>query len=235
VSPRRIGRAAAALLLGLSASACMSIDTNTNQSYTGPAVYSGTRYDLGGMGNALIDFQIPWLMFLVMDLPFSLVADTVLLPFTIPRDSARSEKQTEEMQVSKERPSPATPFKDEPPLDTAKRLFQACEKMVLRLDPHLADCYSIDAQVEVDGGPPLRGGDYKLMLREGIERASFKGETVDWREPEYAVEGERVRIKAMRGSNVEPPRSPMVLVVGPCPDGSWRILEEQSIGWPEPK
>ena len=235
MSRSRIGRGAAALLLALAASACMAIDTQTNKSYRGPLVYSGTRYDLEGAGNSFVDFNIGWLMFLLADLPFSFLADTVMLPYTIPKESARSQEHAEEIEVATERPSPVKPRAGEAPQATAERLFTACEKLVVAHDPHLTDCYSIDAQIQISGDTPIRGADYKPLLREHLARSEAAYESVDWRDPQYQVEGERVRITAVRGSSARKERAPIVLVVGPCSDGAWRILEEDSVGWPEPK
>ena len=227
-------RAGALALLALGASACMAIDTQTNKGYKGPLVYSGTRYDSGLFGNALVNFDMGSMMFALIDFPFSFLVDTVLLPVTIPRDMARSNRATEEAQVASERPSPVQSRANEAPLATAQRLFAACEELLRDRDPHLADCYSIDAQIELEGQPPLRGADYKPLLRAGLERAEATYQSLDWREAAYEVEGERVRITAVRGSSLNPARTPLVLVVGAGPDGSWRIVEEKSIGWPEP-
>lgn len=231
---RSVGAGAIALL-ALTTSACMTIDTQTNKGYHGPLVYSGTRFDASTLGESFINLSIGGMMFALVDIPFSFLLDTVLLPVTIPRDSARSEKQAEEAQVTSERPSPVQPLADEAPLATAQRLFTACEKLLSHRDPHLADCYSIDAQIELEGQPPLRGAEYKPLLRAGLERAVSAYQSLDWRDPAYAVEGERVRITAVRGSSTDPARTPLVLVVGAGSDGSWRIVQEQSIGWPEPK
>jgi uncharacterized protein YceK len=222
-------------LLALVTSACMSIDTQTNKGYHGPLVYSGTRYDSSYFGEAFIRLSIPAMMFALVDFPFSFLLDTVLLPVTIPRDMARSEQHAEEVQVTSERPSPVQPHADEAPLAAAERLFTACEKLLTHRDPHLADCYSIDAQIELDGQPPIRGAEYKPVLRAGLERAEAAYQSLDWREPAYQLEGERVRITAVRGSSLDPARTPLVLVVAAGADGSWRIVEEQSVGWPEPK
>src|SRR5262245_28100723 len=212
----------------------MAIDTQTNKGYRGPYVYSGTRYDAGLFGNSLVNWDFFGMMFAAFDLPFSFLADTVMLPVTIPRDSARAETRATEVQVASERPSPVQPRAGEAPLATAQRLFTACETLLVDRDPHLADCYSIDAQIVLADQPPIRGAEYKPILREGLERAVASYQSLDWREPTYEVEGERVRITAVRGSSVDPARTPLVLVVGANPDGSWRILEEQSVGWPEP-
>jgi uncharacterized protein YceK len=231
---RRIARFGAVALLALATTACMAIDTQTNKGYTGPLVYSGTRYDAAAFGDSLIDFNIGWMMFTIIDFPFSFLADTVMLPMTIPRESARSAKQTEEVDVAVERPSPVQPRAGEAPLATAQRLFSACEGLMRDRNPHLADCYSIDAQIQLEGATPVRGAEYKQMLRDGLARAVTAYQSLDWREPAYQVEGERVRISAIRGSSADPARTPLVLVVGASSDGSWRILEEQSVGWPEP-
>jgi uncharacterized protein YceK len=234
VSRSRIARLGAVALLALAATACMAIDTQTNKGYRGPLVYSGTRYDASQFADSFIDFNMGWMLFTLFDFPFSFLADTLMLPYTIPRESARGEKAAEEVQTVAERPSPVQPRAGEAPLATAQRLFVACEKLVRNHDPHLTDCYSIDAQIQIDGAAPLRGADYKPVLREGLARATAAYESHDWREPVYQVEGERVRISAVRGSSTDPARTPLVLVVGAGADGSWRILEEQSVGWPEP-
>ena len=227
-------RTGAVALLALTASACMAIDTQTNKGYKGPLVYSGTRYDSGMFGNALVGFNMGAMMFALIDFPFSFLVDTVLLPVTIPREMARSDKAAEEAQVASERPSPVQPRANEEALATAQRLFTACDKLLRERDPHLADCYSIDAKIELTGEPPMSGAEYKPLLREGLERAVTAYQSLDWRDPQYQVEGERVRISAVRGSSADPARTPLVLVVGPGADGSWRIVLEQSVGWPEP-
>src|SRR5262245_21668915 len=98
----------------------MAIDTQTNKGYHGPYVYSGTRYDAGLLGNGLVDLNMWTMMFALCDIPFSFLADTVMLPVTIPRDSARSEKHAEEAQIASERPGPVQPQAGEAPLATAQ-------------------------------------------------------------------------------------------------------------------
>src|SRR5262245_38990609 len=212
----------------------MAIDTQTNRSYKGPLVYSGTRYDAALFGNGLVDLNLGSMMFALVDFPFSFLGDTVLLPVTIPREMSRSEQHDTEVQVATERPSPVQPRADETPLATAQRLFTACEKLLRDRDPHLADCYSIDAKIELAGQTPLRGADYKPVLRAGLEEAVSEYQSLDWRDPSYTVEGDKVRISATRASSSDPARTPITFVVGAGSDGSWRILEEQSVGWPEP-
>ena len=64
-----------------------------------------------------------------------------------------------------------------------------------------------------------------------MARDAAAGHLVEWREPSFSADGAQVRIDATRASSSEPSRSPLVLRVGPCSDGAWRILNETSIGW----
>ncbi|HXZ86417.1 MAG TPA: YceK/YidQ family lipoprotein [Myxococcota bacterium] len=230
-------RAAAVLALGASLG-CMTIDTRRDPSYHGPWVYSGVRKDgalldsvhepnLGQEVGALLF----WSTFLAMDAPFSFLADTALLPITIPEDRKLDADKAREAQVNSERPSPIEPTPGEDALATARRLFATCAELLHDQDPHLSDCYSIDAQVELAGGGSLRGSEYKQAVRAGIERNASAGRYVEWRNPTFSADGERVRIDATRASSVDPPRTAITLVVGPCADGGWRIVSETSIGW----
>jgi hypothetical protein len=97
-------------------------------------------------------------------------------------------------------------------------------------DPQLADCYSIGARIELGGAAAQSGADYKPALRAALARDASDGVLVEWRNPTFAPDGERVRISATRASSAVAARSPVTLVVGPCTDGGWRILEETGPG-----
>jgi uncharacterized protein YceK len=204
----------------------MTIDTQTDPGYEGPQVYSGVRKDGRMLTDTFLAFQIPWIGFTLVDLPFSFLADTVLLPVTLPRDRERARKLADESQVATERPSAIPAVAGEAPTATAVRLFTQCARLLHDQDPHLADCYSIDAKVEITGSEPMRGADYKQSLREALARDRSDSEIVEWRDPSYAADGERVRISAKRASSSNANRLPVSLVVGPGSDGGWRILEE---------
>jgi hypothetical protein len=77
----------------------------------------------------------------------------------------------------------------------------------------------------------LSGAEYKPALRAAIASDVSQGHLVEWRTPTFSAEGGRVRIDATRASSTDPPRSPLTLVVGPCADGAWRIVSEESVGW----
>jgi uncharacterized protein YceK len=206
--------------------ACMTLDTQMDKGYHGRQVYSGVRKDTALFLPAFQSLSLGWVLISLVDFPFSFLADTVLLPVTIPRDAASDRMRAEELEVASERPSPVKPVADEAPVATAQRLFDTCSKLLQDQDPHLADCYSIDARVELAGAEPLRGADYKPALRAALARDTSDGVLVEWRNPSFAVEGERVRIAATRATSAVAARVPVTLVVGPCADGGWRILEE---------
>jgi uncharacterized protein YceK len=211
----------------------MTLDTQLNEAYDGPQVYSGVRKDLEIMGPAFLNLSLGWVVITLFDLPFSFVADTVLLPVTIPRESGRSVERAERLQVETDRPALAHASPGEPPLDGARRLFDACRERLRRQEEGFSDCYAVDARVSLAGGQVLRGADYKRVVRQALSRQQATGVFVDWRDPVYALEGERVRVRASRRSTGEPAESALELVVARGSDGGWRIVEETSVGFPE--
>ena len=221
---------AAGLALALG-SGCMTIDTQTDEGYDGPRTYSGVRKDLTILPDALLSFSIPWVGISLVDLPFSFLADTVILPVTWPKESERQKKVAEEMQVATERPPVIQPIEGDKGVDTASRLFKECARLLHDQNPHLGDCYSIDAKVEITGQDELRGAAYKTVLRRALERDASDGILVEWRDASFGSDGERVRIAAKRVTSANATRLPVVLIVGPCADGGWRILEEISPGF----
>ncbi|MGH2901256.1 MAG: YceK/YidQ family lipoprotein [Solirubrobacteraceae bacterium] len=211
----------------------MTVDTQLNKGYKGPRVYSGVRKDLSLMGPAFLNLNFGWVVITLFDFPFSLVADTLILPVTIPRDLDRGKVEEEHERVDTERPAVVYADAGEAPADTARRLFDACRALLQRQSPDLSDCFSIEAVITLSGAQPLKGAAYKPDVREAIERDRDDGIFVDWRDPTFELEGERVRIRATRRSSREPPETPLVFVLGAGSDGGWRIVEEISVGWPE--
>jgi uncharacterized protein YceK len=212
------------------ASGCMTIDTLNDEGYDGPRTYSGVRKDMAIFPDAFLSLSFPWMGITLVDFPFSLIADTVILPVTIPREAERQKGLADEARVDTERPGVLKAEPGESEVDTAHRLFTECAKLLHAQDPHFADCYSVDARVEITGSEPVSGADYKPALRKDLARDASEGALVDWREPSFASEGDRVRIAAKWASSLTPTRLPVVLIVGPCPDGAWRIVEEISPG-----
>lgn len=221
------------LALLLCTPGCMSLDTQLNRGYEGPYVYSGVRKDFEIMGPAFLKLSFGWVLITLFDLPFSLVADTVLLPVSIPRDSERAQRVAERTQVESDRPALVHAKAGEAPADTARRLFEECRALIRRQDADFTDCYSIDASISLAGAQPMRGAEYKSILREAISLDQKEEIFIDWRDPVFEPEALRVRVRATRRSTREPTESALELVIGAGSDGGFRILEETSVGWPE--
>lgn len=220
-----------ALLFG--ATGCMTLDTQFSRGYEGPYVYSGVRKDLEILGPAFLHLSFGWVTLSLLDLPLSLVADTLFLPVSISRDAVRDAKIEEKTQVRSDRPALVHAKAGETPVQTARRLFDECRDLLRRQDDAVADCYSVDAWITVVGGTSRRGSDEKLTIRQAIALHRELGISVDWREPVFEPDGERVRITATRRSSQSADASEIVFVVAAGPDGGWRIVEETGIGWPE--
>jgi uncharacterized protein YceK len=219
----------ATLALLLCASGCMTVDTQLDKGYKGPRVYSGVRKDLRLMGPAFLNLSFGWVVITLFDLPFSLVADTLLLPVTIPRDLDRSKVEKEQARVDSERPALVHANAGEAPADTARRLVERAARCCA-VNRRSSRLLSIDAVV---GAAPLSAERLQVALREAIERHRATGTFVDWRDASFAAEGERVHVRATRRSTGEPAESALELVLAAGPDGGWRIVEESSVGFPE--
>jgi uncharacterized protein YceK len=218
----------------------MTLDTLNNPGYDGPWTYSGARADLGLMRDLFLNWNLPLLFVFTADLPFSAVADTLVLPLTIPRERRRLAEVESARRVDVERPSLVQPEPGEKPEATAQRLFERCREAVRTMNDELLHCYSVGARITVrepDSGEPrerLSGEAYKLVLREALPRQRDNGEVIDWQAPAFEREGEAVRVQATRTSSRTAATHPLEWRIGPGPDGGWRILEEDGIGWPEP-
>ncbi|HTO09358.1 MAG TPA: YceK/YidQ family lipoprotein [Myxococcota bacterium] len=227
-------RALFALVAALAAPGCLTIDTQMDASYPGPYVYSGVRKDLKMWPEALITFNIGAFVFSSVDFPFSLIGDTVLLPYTIPKDSALAAQQEEEQRVDVERVAAVQSREGESKAETAHRLFEECAHRLKAADPHFTDCYSIDAKIQIIDAAPTTGAEYKPELRKQLAHWKSSGETVEWRDPSFFEDGGQVRISAKRAVSTNGRRLPVSLLVGPSEEGAWRILEEISPGLGEP-
>jgi uncharacterized protein YceK len=217
------------------ASGCMTFDTRTNPGYTGPPMYSGARTAAGNAGQAFTAFNLPFFAFFLVDTVLSTVADTLLLPLTAIEQSKWSEARERRQRIDVEQPSLVTPAAKEDPLRTARRLFKACENLARNLNPMYTDCYTIEAQIEIkdeDGDVrTLTGKEYKEEIRAVITARRGGTRFVRYLEPQFDVEGDRVRVRAVREESGIQERLPIEFVFGPGSDGGWRILEEKGPGW----
>ena len=226
-----------ALLLGGVLAGCMSIETRGDPSYAGPRTYSGVRTSAANAGEAFLNFNIPILFVSLVDLPFSFVADTAFLPWSVPEERERQRQIEFDTDLERARPSPVGAGEGEDPLDMAKRLFAECQARLERLDPDLVDCYAPDARI--DFARPdhselqrLSGLEYRGRLVGLQRRARKRGDFMTYRDVAYFPEGERVRVRARRASARTSDAPPVEFVLGADTWGEWRILEERGSPWP---
>ncbi|MCP4004947.1 MAG: YceK/YidQ family lipoprotein [bacterium] len=217
-------------------SGCQTFETFGDPAYDGPSIYSGTRRNLTFVGSGVLNLSMFMVSLGVIDFPFSFVADTLLLPVTIPRWNQAGQSKFARERVDQEVASPVQVEPGEAPQEIAERLFAICQKRGEQLDPSLTDCYSIAARIELkrqdEEVRAFSGAEYKPEIRHSIKRASYQGDFMTYRDVSYEVSGETVRIRAMRATAFSRERLPVYFVVGPSADGQWRILEESSPGWP---
>ena len=124
----------------------------------------------------------------------------------------------------------------QPATDAAKQLFGQYVALGHAYDPGVADLYADEAVIRNRRIYPT--GDvremtvpapkYKTLIRQVMPLAKARGDRSTYSEVSYAAEGERVRIKASRYSELKNYASPLVLLVGPSASGKWLIYEELS-------
>ncbi len=221
------------------AAACATFETRGDRTYDGARIYSGTSTSLSRVGSGLINSNYPLVLIGFIDLPFSFVADTLLLPLTVVEETRRQKKVTSLEQVERETSTGVRSLRGESSVVTAGRLFARCAELLEELDPSLADCYSIDARIVVvdpsdpTGGEELRGASYKHELRAALRRARSSGHYFTYRETSYEpASGSQVRVRTLRARSAAAALDSITFLLGPGSDGEWRILEERGPGWP---
>ncbi len=222
-----------ALALLLLLSGCMTYDTRTDGGYDGPRVYSGTRLAAAQAGDQFMNLNLPWVMLFGLDLPFCLVADTLLLPWTIPEEIERAKVLRQDLQTTDERGSVISVVAGTPPVAAAKQLFDACVERLHRYNPLLTDCFSQDARIFYDEGEPrmLSGSEYKKRVRAVLAEFQWHGDFVTWRDAQYAQEGDRVRIEVERSSSERGEAGHVTLWAAPGTDEGWRFVEVRGARW----
>ncbi len=212
---------------------CMTWDTRSDAGYDGPRLYSGTRVAAAQAGDQFMNLNLPWVLLFTLDLPLCLVADTLLLPWTIPEEVERREALDQKLQTGNERPSVIRVGPDTPPLEAATELFEECVERLERYDPLLTDCFSQDARVFYEEGEPrmLTGAEFKTRVRRALADFQRLGEFVTWRKPAFHEEGGRVRIDVDRSSSERGDLGRLSLVAARTADGGWRIVEVRGASW----
>jgi len=216
-------------------SGCMTLDTRTNPSYDGPPAYSGTRLALGNFRDAFLAVRPEFMAFFLVDSVLSGVADTLLLPITIGEQSRWSAARERAARTDLEQPSVIRPAKGEDPIRSANRLYRTCNNLLRNLRDRYTDCYTIEADIQiVVEGELVRTPaaiEYKNEIREALAPKRGTAEYVRWADESFEQEGDNVRVKATRVDSAYNDKTPIELLMGPGPDGEWRILEEKSVGW----
>jgi hypothetical protein len=237
--PRALKRSSrpilAALLCLCFGNACMTLDSRVNPDYNGPPLYAGVRGASGNFKAAFMTFNAFGMILATADIFACLIADTLLLPLTAVEQSKWSEARVNRARTDLEQPSLVFPAEKEDPLRTARRLFRACENLARNLNPQYIDCYSIGSKIELtdeDGETrSLDGKAYKEEVKAIILARRGGTRFVRYLDPQYELEGNRVRVRATREESGIQERNPIEFVFGAGEDGGWRILEERSRGW----
>jgi len=223
----------ALLALAVSSGGCMTWDTRTDPGYDGPRIYSGTRLAAQQAGQQFWRLNLAWVLLFGIDIPLSFVADTLLLPVTIPEERERRATLAERMQMRDERPSPIAVAPGTHPVKAAKQLFEACVELLERYNPLLTDCFAQDARIFFDEGDPhmLTGAEYKERLRAAVAEFQQNSEFVTWRRARYAQEGDRVRIDVERSSSERGDSGEVTFWAARGEDEGWRFVELRGARW----
>jgi len=103
-------------------------------------------------------------------------------------------------------------------------------------DPAVADLYADDAVIRNRRTYPtgevreavVPAAQYKLLVRQAIPLARARNDVSRYSACTYAAEGARVRVVCARFSELKGYTSPISVLVGPGPAGTWLIFEELS-------
>jgi hypothetical protein len=125
-------------------------------------------------------------------------------------------------------------------VSVAKKLFESYVRLEHAFDPSVADLYSDDAVIRNKRTYPtgqvremtLPAAKYKDLLRAAMPLAKQRGDISTYSQISYTIEGDGVRIKADRYSELKKYHSPISILVKPSGAGVWLIFEELSESQP---
>lgn len=125
---------------------------------------------------------------------------------------------------------------DEELIRNAKLFWDKYDQLERNFDTAAADLYADDAFIKnvrryPDGTSRemvIDAPKYKSLIRSAMGLAKARGDTNQYSNFVYTVENDRVRIKAVRYSNLKKYESPLELLVGPDQSGQWFVFEELS-------
>lgn len=129
---------------------------------------------------------------------------------------------------------------DEEMIRRAQLFWDKYYTMEREFDPASADLYADSALIKNTRRYPqgmvremtIDAPKYKKLIRMSMGLAKARGDTNQYSNFTYAVEKDRVRIKATRYNDLKKYESPLELLVGPGRDGQWLVYEEISESQP---
>ena len=118
----------------------------------------------------------------------------------------------------------------------ARAVFERYSALEAAFDPAIADLYSDTAVIKNKRTYPtgqvreltLPADRYKALIRTAMPVAKAKGDYSVYSDAAFGLEGANVRVMATRFSVLKKYESPVSLLIGPTPTGTWLILEELS-------
>jgi hypothetical protein len=118
----------------------------------------------------------------------------------------------------------------------AEQVLERYRTLERAFDPAIADLYADDALILTRRTYPtgevrdltIAAADYKALIRSTIALAKARGDVSRYSDCTYARAGARVRVACARYSELKGYTSPISLVVGPGPAGTWLVFEELS-------
>lgn len=124
----------------------------------------------------------------------------------------------------------------DPHLEQAQKFFERYVSLEHAFDPAIADLYANDAYIQTTRHYPLGwpqkmvipADQYKWMMRRTAPLARSRGDRNRYSDCTFTREGERVRIRCTRFSELKKYESPIEWLVGPGSDSQWLIFEEIS-------
>ena len=129
---------------------------------------------------------------------------------------------------------------EDPRISSARQFFEEYINLEHTFDPAVADFYTDDALIQDTRIYPtgqkrmltLPAAKYKTLLRQSAPLAKVRGDTSEYSDITYVIEKEKVRINAMRHSNLKNYDSPISILIDRDHDEQWKIVEEISESQP---
>jgi predicted DCC family thiol-disulfide oxidoreductase YuxK len=180
--------------------------------------------------------RIPNRLWATCKLEVPVVGASVLVALNQESDSALIPLTADYAEQLRAHRGRASPMAQAPAADPAKQLFEQYVALGRAFDPGVADLYADDAVIRNKRTYPtgevrefaLPAPSYKALLREAMPFARERGDRSTFSDVSYKAEGDRVRIRASRFSELKRYTSPISFLVGPSPSGKWLIYEELS-------